>query len=217
MMPNWQFWLNWVAQVAIAVGTIAVVVVALFGDRLRARFAPPKLILTLENDRGVKTPVTLTGSDGNTSETVGRWYHLRVINERREWSPAKQVQVFLLRVEEPDAAGEYKNTWVGEIPMRWAHQELSPLFRTVGYPVLCDLCSVVRDSWIELHPLVVPFALNAKRKGGCNLLVTLQARGVEADSNLVRVKIAWDGKWADDADEMTRHMTILTVNSIVVS
>jgi hypothetical protein len=158
----------------------------------------------------VKTPVVLNAPDGTTRETVGRWYHLRVTNERRGWSPATQVQVFLLRVEEPDAAGEYKITWVGEIPMRWRHQEASPLTRTIGYPADCDLCSVVKEKWIELHPLVVPLALNAKRREACNLVVTLQARGLETDSNLVRVKIAWDGQWADDAEEMARHMTIAT-------
>ncbi len=177
-----QFWLNWVVQAAIAVGTIGAVIVALFGDWLRARFVPPKLVLRLDNDRGVKTPVALTVQDGRIDRTVGRWYHLRVANERRGWSPARQVQVFLLRIEEPDAAGQYKITWVGEIPMRWAHQEVTPVLRTIGYAVLCDLCSVVKENWVELHPLVLPFALNAKRRERCDLIATLQARGLETDS-----------------------------------
>jgi hypothetical protein len=212
LMPSWQFWWNWGAQVAIAVGTIAAVVVALFGDWLRGRLAPPKLVLKLRDGRGEKTPVTLTAPDGSTRETVGRWYHLRVENERR-WSPARQVQVFLLRVEEPDAAGEHKITWVGEIPMIWRHQQVSPWARTIGYPADCDLCSVVKEKWVELHPVLVPFALNAQRREPCNLIVTLQARGLETDSNLVRVKIAWDGAWADDAEEMTRHMTVIEQSS----
>ena len=38
--PTWQFWLNWVAQVAIAFGTLAAVVVALFGRWLRVGSHP---------------------------------------------------------------------------------------------------------------------------------------------------------------------------------
>jgi hypothetical protein len=106
-------------------------------------------------------------------------------------------------------------TWVGEIPMRWAHQEVNPLVRDIGHPFDCDLCSVVKEKWVELHPLVVPHALTARRREACSLIVTLQARGLEADSNLARVKIAWDGRWADGAEEMTRHMSVTTVESSI--
>ena len=67
---------------------------------------------------------------------------------------------------------------------------------------------MVKDKWLELHPLITPFALDARRTAACQLIVTLQARGVEADSKPLRVKIAWDGKWSDDADEMARHMVV---------
>jgi hypothetical protein len=205
--PTWQFWLNWAAQILIAIGTLGAVVVALFGGWLRARIAPPKLIIKLENERGVKAPSILTAPDGTTRESVSRWYHVRTVNERR-WSPATQAQVFLLRLEEPDAAGEYKMTWVGELPLRWRDQEIKPLVRTIGYDADADLCSVVREKWVELHPLIAPIALNARRREPCNLIVSLQARSLEADSNLLRVKIAWDGKWADDAEEMAQHMVV---------
>ena len=207
MTPTSEFWMGWIVQVAIAVGTISAVLVALFGGWLRGRLAPPRLMLKLENADGVKTPVSLKAPDGSTRETMGRWYHVRVSNERR-WSPATQVQVFLLRVEEPDAAGEFKVTWLGEIPIRWRDQEIKPLVRTIGHADDCDLCSVVEEKWLELHPLVIPHALDARRRTSCRLIVTLQARGVEADSNLLRVEIAWDGKWSEDADEMAHHMVV---------
>ena len=207
MVSTWQFWLSLIAQVAIAVGTIAAVIVALFGGWLRARFAPPKLTLRLETNDGVKIPVNLTAPDGNTRQTEGRWYHLRVENERR-WSPATQVQVFLLRIEEPDAAGEDRLTWIGEMPMRWRHQEIHPRVRTIGYPADCDLCSVIKEKWLELNLLITPSEINAKRRDACRLTLTLQARGMESDSNLLRVQIAWDGKWANDDKEMAQHMVV---------
>lgn len=208
MTPIWQFWLDWVVQVATAVGTIAAVVVALFGDWLRTRFAPPKLILKLQNELGIKVdPTILTAPDGSTREAASRWYHVRVENGRR-WSSATQVQVFLLRVEEPDAAREYKLMWFGEIPIRWRYQEINPLIRSIGYPADCDLCSVVKGKWLELHPIITPLELTARRREASHLILTLQARGLEGDSNLLRVRIDWDGQWADDTQEMAAHMVV---------
>ena len=132
---------------------------------------------------------------------------MRVSNERR-WSPCTQVQVFLLRVEEPDAAGVFKVKWLGEIPIRWRNQEIKPLVQTIGRVEDGDLCSVVKEKGFALQPLFNSYALDASRDTACQLIATLQARGVETDSNLLRVKISWDGKWSDDAGEMAHHMVV---------
>lgn len=217
MVESWQFWSNLAAQVAIAIGTIGAVVVALFGNKLRATFAPPRLFLRLLDNRGTETPVILTAPDGSRRETVSRWYHLRVENGRR-WSPATQVQVFLLRIEEPDAAGQYRAIWTGELPIRWRYQEIHPLVRSIGYGADVDLCSVVKEKWFQLHPVIEPIefrdsdaeqvSLRIKRREGFNMALTLQARGLETDSNRIRVLIHWDGAWADDPEVMQRHLVV---------
>jgi hypothetical protein len=171
------------------------------------------LALRLKDGRGSKTPVTITDPEkGTKRETEGRWYHIEVSNKSR-WSPAREVQVFLLRVEEPDAAGQDRITWLGDVPMRWRHQEIRPVALTIGPTTDCDLCSVVQEKWVELWPLIIPHSLNARRREPCKFSVTLQARGIESDSNLLRVQIAWDGEWSDDADEMARHMVVREVDS----
>jgi hypothetical protein len=38
--------------------------------------------------------------------------------------------------------------------------------------------------------------------------LTLQARGVEAESNVLRVQVFWDGEWSDNKDEMRRHFVV---------
>jgi hypothetical protein len=55
MQDGWKFWVD----VVIAIGTLAAVVVALFGEWLRARMFSPKLTLTLASPRGDPTPVTV--------------------------------------------------------------------------------------------------------------------------------------------------------------
>ena len=64
------FWWSWWVQVAIAVVTISAVVVALFGQALRARFFPPRLALALVHPEGELTRF------GNGHQV--RYYHVRV-------------------------------------------------------------------------------------------------------------------------------------------
>ncbi len=209
-----QFWWNWGVQFGIAAGTIGAVVLALFGDWIRSRLAPARLSLAYENaSKGVKTPVTLTSPDGSVRTEEGRYYYLRVHNARR-WVPVTGVQVFLLRLEERDPAGRMQPAWIGEVPMRWRDQEVHPLARTIGAPAECDLCAVIKGKWIELQTLIAPLALERQRRGACHIVLTLQARGVETDSNLLRIEIAWDGLWADDSEDMARHLVVTAVSAI---
>lgn len=205
-LQAWQTLGQWIA----AAGTLAAVVVALFGDRIRKNIFPPLLELSLRNSEGEKTGVTLQAPDGTLRKTEGRWYHGRVVNKRR-WSTANEVQVFLLRLEQKDASGALRTTWVGEIPIRWKHQEASPLTRTVGHPYDCDLCSTVAGKWVDLHPIVIPNNLEFRHLSPCSLVATFQARSIEADSNEFRLAIDWDGKWSDDTEEMKGHMVVRQV------
>lgn len=205
-----QFWLNWWVNIAVAIGTISAVIVALFGQAFRAKFFPPKLALKLIHPEGEKTKQRLTWFDGNQQkerwEDV-RYYHVQVQNYRR-WSPANQTQVFLTKLEEPGPDDDLQVTWRGDIPIGWRHQDVHPTARTIGPAADCDLCSVVKGKWLQLHPLVTPYNLNAQRGEKSILVLTLQARSNEGDSSLVRIQIAWDGEWNDGADEMKRHLTV---------
>lgn len=205
-----EFWWNWWVNLAVAVGTLAAVLVALFGQAFRAKFFPPKLSLTLLNPEGEKTRVHLRWQDGREiKERMEdcRYYHLRVSNARR-WSPANQVQVQLLQVEEPAANGALQITWTGAVPLGWRHQQLYPAARTVGPDADVDLCSVVNDKWLEIHPLVAPFNLEVRRTQACSFVMSLQAHGSESDSPVLRVKVTWDGRWEAGTQEMRRHLVL---------
>jgi hypothetical protein len=203
MQSNFQFWMNWAVQAAAAVATLAAVVVALFGGWLLAHLMPPRLTLSLKDWRGFRAPYGGKGSF---------WYYVRAANKRR-WPVATQVQVFLLSVEERDAAGMPRQTWAGELPIKWRDQEIYPAIRTIGRDGAdCDLCTVVEGNGLELHPLIPRNTLNARRHEKCDLILTLQARAPEADSNRLRVLVAWDGGWADGVEEMTQHMTVRDVS-----
>ena len=218
MTPDTQFWWSWWVAAAAAFGTIATVIVALFGQAFRTKFFPPRLALRLVMPEGEKAKVRLEWYEHDVPGVAqsrwedARYYHLRVSNERR-WSPANNVQVFLMRMEEPGPDGDLQLKWTGEVPMRWRHQEVFPPTRPIGPSADCDLCSVVKDKWLELLPLVAPYNLDIKRREECLVVLSLQARGNEADSPILRVRVSWDGGWEDGAQEMKRHLVVKVLDS----
>jgi len=163
---------------------------------------PPK---TKTRKEGEKTRITRQG-DGAFVDDV-RYYYLQVLNERR-WSPAKDVQVYLSRIEEPGPSGTLQVVWTGNIAIRWRDQEVVPLLRTIGASADCDLCRVERQGGFFLMPLIVPNNLNARRREHFRLVASLQARSTLVDSEVVGVEIAWDGLWEDGDIEMQRHLVI---------
>jgi hypothetical protein len=207
---EWQFWWTWTAHAGTAIGTIATVIVALFGGWLRARLAASRLEIDL-NDRNGLSVRTLLNPDGAAIDTFSRWYHVRVANKRR-WSPATDVRLLLLQLEQHDAAGQYQTTWVGEIPLQWSNPQIMPLTPTIGPAYDCVLCSVLKHPTdphtLSLHPIIQPFNLPTRWQTPTQVALTLQARSLDSDSNMLRVEIAWDGKWADDTGQMAKHLVV---------
>jgi hypothetical protein len=101
--------------------------------------------------------------------------------------------------------------WTGPIPLGWRHQQLFPTSRTIGASADVDLCSVIKEKWLQLHPMIVPFNLVVKYEKECNFVLVVQAQGNEEDSPAIRISIAWDGKWHDGSQEMLNHLSVKTL------
>jgi len=207
--PDQQFWWTWWVRLASAVFTLLAVIVALDGEKLRARWFPPILKLRILRKEGEKAPITRLNQQGVAQHVDdSRYYHLRVWNERR-WSPAEQVQVFLTRLYEPGPGDEPQLAWVGNVPLRWRDQEFVPLLQTVGAAKDCDFCMVLKNGGtLSLMPVILPNSLNARRQGSCRFIVWVQARSNQADSQEIRIEVAWDGLWEDGDTEMQRHLDV---------
>jgi hypothetical protein len=202
--PNQQFWWNWGVACAVAVGTLLTVVTALFGDKLRAYFFPPRLNVRLSRKEGERIELK---DAGGKHAGWSYYYFIHVWNARR-WSPAEQTQVSLVRIEQPGPSGDFHTTWSGDIPIQWRNQSYVPLLRTIGAPAECDFCRVEKTGTLQLLPLLVPNNLKAEWRGGCKFVAHLQARSTYADSPVLRLKVSWDGGWNDGVVEMKRHMEI---------
>jgi hypothetical protein len=207
MCTDSNFWWNWVVNLTVAIGTLAVAFVALFGDWLRHKLSPPKLLLSLKNPLGESTPGTIHNDQGADQQTSGRYYHIKVSNLKR-WSPATNVQVFITQIEIPGPDTELMVSWSGEVPIRWRHHEVFPDARTIGPSVDCDLCSVMMDHGVSIHPIIKPFSLTTTWNQAVTFVISLQARSNESDSAICRIKISWDGEWSDGEKEMASHLVV---------
>lgn len=218
MNNDCQFWLNWWVNLGIAFATFAAVIVALFGDTLKAWLFPTKLKISLRNSKGEKTKIEYDQKDSNigiiTHYSVdARYYHMIVKNQSR-WRISNQTQVFLQKVEQQGTGGRFQIVWEGEVPMEWMHQSIYPSARTIGPELICDLCSVVKGNYLQLLPVITPNSLQTKYSTATVLILILQAKGNEGESPKVRFKIAWDGIWDDGEAEMQRHFVIEEVTSM---
>lgn len=205
MSPEQQFWWNWWVNFGVAIGTLLAVVVALFKEQLQARFLPPRLRLKLLRKEGEKTQ--LKTESGQVVDDV-RYYHLQVWNKRRR-SPADQVKVYLVRIDEPGPSGKLQQVWVGNVPIRWRDQEFLPPFQTVGAAKDCDFFMVrKKEKALTLMPQFAPNNLKVVREGKCRFAAWLQIRSNEVDSAVMSIEVSWDGLWEDGDAEMLKHLEV---------
>jgi len=203
------------ATVAMATFTFIAVVVALFGDALRSLMFRADLKIELRSIFGDKTESKVFSKEYPEGRRIpSRYYHLIVSNKSRV-SKATQTQVYLTRVETPGPDGELLIRWDSEIPLQWSHQEINPLTRTVGPDAWVDLFSIVKEKWLLLHPVIIPFSLQPliRHEAGnsCHLVLSVQARSADGVSKTHRFAIIWDGEWSDGEKEMGGHVIVKEV------
>jgi hypothetical protein len=215
MKPD--FWVdpNWWVGFATAAATFLAVLAALFLDWFRARFFPPRLVVSLVSARGsVPATAFITVTPNQAPfQTLSRWYHLKVENNRR-MSRASEVQVYLLEIGLPNAAGQIVTRSTGAIPFKVRHEGIVRPGRIIGPPVEFDLCSVFREAqqggapFFQLQTVVAPTDITVQHQQQFRMVLTLQARSIEVDSNIVNLDIAWNGQWSDDTDAMANFLVI---------
>jgi hypothetical protein len=141
-----------------------------------------------------------------------RYYHLKVSNPRRKADAVHGVSVTLQRVERKGKDGQYHETWSGDIPMVWRNELPGGEKKVIGTWAESDLCSAIRDKFLTLHVKVMPNDLKWRYEVGhdvpIDIVVTVQARGNEVDSDVARWRIFWDGKWEDGDLEMRKHFHV---------
>ena len=196
---------DWIA-LAGAIGTWALAIAALWGERVKFWFPFLRPKLTIER-LGLGERVQQTPSD-----LYARYYHLRVRNERPRQFPAHEARVLITRVEIPGASGQPKPVFRESVPITWVRQELygTVISRTIGPDETVNLLWVREDGWFQFEPVFPPpnHFPEAIQKGPANFWVTVQVQSIEADSEPYRFRVAWNGKWESGEKEIANNLVV---------
>lgn len=194
-----------VIQGFIALGTVAVAILAIWGDWVRSRrwtFAGPKLEIAL-HEKGVVT----SGRDG-----TGRDFfrHIKIVN-KRQWNTARHVAIMCTAIEKKVVDGTFMSEpWVVPLQLIWSgpFHEQHP---NVRKEETCDL-GIVGERGTEFglrfyHPQF-PLPTASIQKGQA-MRVSLKACADNFTSPQPYViEISWDGKWTDNLEETQKHLVI---------
>jgi hypothetical protein len=145
---------------------------------------------------------------GRVGQIQARYYHVRVGNSRR-FSPAHEVRVVMTLVESPGPDQLPQAVYSATLPLKWRNQEADPRpSRTIGTDDFADLLYVNEEGALYLTPMITPNNFPLRHTVATMLWVTVQALSIEADSEPLRLQIAWDGQWDLGEAEMTKHLKI---------
>ncbi|MBI5291053.1 MAG: hypothetical protein HY872_04145 [Chloroflexi bacterium] len=194
----------------VAIGTIAVAILAIWGDWFRDKFAAPKLVLQLRDTKG-----------NLTSQQDGQgviYYHL-IVQNKRSWAVARGVQVMLEGVWRRAADGSFKaDTLAAELPLTWAFPQFSPLNPSVSDRKICDFgCLAEKDRLFK--PSLYFYPNNFTGFVGANQAVRYSIRVVAENFNsgkAIVVEVSWDGLWSSDMAEMERHLVVKVMDEKLV-
>jgi hypothetical protein len=197
-----------VIEILVAIGTIAVAVLAIWGDWFRDKFAAPKLFLKLRDNKGNLT------SFPNGQRVI--YYHLIVENTRR-WAIAKGVQVILEGVWRRAADGSFKaDTLAAGLPLTWAYPQFNPLNPSINDRKVCDL-GYLAEKEGSFRPSLYIYPNNFTGYVSPNQAIRYIIRVVGENfttGKVIVIEVNWDGQWSNDLAEMERHLVVKVVDNI---
>ena len=191
----------------VAFGTVAVAVLAIWGEWFRSILAPPKLTIL---------PHTLEGDPTISSNGVRlMFYHLRVVNERR-WLPARNCRVLLKSVSRRGPDGLFHPAAMA-VPLQfvWAPAEITPPVITLVNEQILDF-GFVPENTDRFAPSLYSYSNNFQGYVGPSEAVRfhLQIEATNFSSDRYQVfEVAWDGRWSHEPQIVAQHLRIREVKS----
>jgi hypothetical protein len=183
--------------------TLAVVIVALWGEKIRQLWTKPRLNVNLYEPSLTET----------TSGIKGWYYIIRVSNDRPS-SPAKNVRVLLKKVYKKGPDGSWQEqVFSGPTQVMWSFPQFKPLYATVGPDELSTFgCLLENSNSFELQLYWYPNNLKNKIFPNEPTRLLFKAVSDTAESNSLICEIAWDGIWVEGRAEMKNHLVVSGLN-----
>lgn len=202
-----------------ALGTIAVAIMAIWGEWIRTTFVGPKLRISEFNFRGTVTDLNFFGPQQNligTSRAI--YYHLEVRN-LRSWAPAKDCRVMLRELYRKGSDGAFNPVRV-VVPVQyvWTPSEWSPALQTITDTAVFDFGRLTANSGMFEPTLYVTGGdFNGFIRGPGFIRYGLQIVAENAKpSPLQFFEVVWNGQWSENLDEMALNLRIREIESNAV-
>lgn len=187
----------------VAIGTIAVAVLAIWGEWFREKLGMrPKLQLRVRDTKG-----TLTAR-GDGRRVI--YYHL-VVENRRPWALATGVQVMITQIWRQAAGGNFKaEDLAARLPLTWQFPQFNPVSPNIRESKICDLGLIVEgDEQFRPSLYIHPNNFKGYVRADDAVRFGLEVRADNFTSKSPHiVEVSWDGQWTSDLDEMSIHLDI---------
>jgi hypothetical protein len=185
----------------VALGTLLVVVAAIWGDWLRAKLVPSKLALVGHTlDGGLPTKYV------NGAQAM--FFQMKVINQGP--LSAKNCRVMLVGMSKRDPSGNFQPEPLAyPCQLTWSPVEFLPSVMTISPDQLVDL-GYVNENGQAFVPRLYYQPVTFSGLVGPNEAVRYEIQ-IEAEnftSPRYVVEVAWNGRWSFVPDEMRRHLPI---------
>jgi len=191
-----------ILDIFVAIGTVAVAVLAIWGEWFRDKLASPKLSLQLRDTKGHLTSLQ------NGQKII--YYHL-VVNNKRKWAMARGVQVMLTGYWQQAADSTFKPvSLASELPLTWTFPQFSPLTPNISEQKNCDL-GHLSENENQFTPECYFFPTNFTGFVTPNSTIRYSIRVIAENFTYGKpmlIEVSWDGKWSTDMTEMERHLVV---------
>ena len=184
------------AEIGTAVGTVAVAVLAIWGDHIRAWIDPPRLILE-PGSLGIPVPL----ENGITA----RYYLIKVHNRFRA-RPAHEVRPMLTRLEEWHN-GAFSPLFTERLFLTWDRQEVLGPELTIGADAFFSLFYIRSDGLLVFTPSRSLKHFPAEHRSGMYQAI-VEAISEERNSKKYRFTIHWSGEWHEGDTEINNDCRV---------
>ncbi len=194
----------------VAAGTIAVAVIAIWGDWIRSRVAPPKLVIRPHTLRGDPTRFTSAGGAGKGV----MYYHLKIVNAH-PWLAVHNCRVLLKGISRRGPDGHFHQVSMAvPIPFVWAPAESMPQQVTIAKEQVMDF-GCIAEGADHFRPLLQTYLNNfqgyVRKDEAVRYYLEVDATNFTSPSPQV-FQVAWDGQWFLEVEKMAQHLTIQEVD-----
>lgn len=169
--------------------TFIIIIVAIWGERIKQLWKKPKLIISLDSSEGVSN----VRNDGKEAQ----YFILNIENERRS-SPAKNVRVLLINIFQlsPDGNLWQEMDFSKPVHVTWRWPDRVPSYTTIGPREQATFGYVINhEPYFRLQLYWCPNNLNPNFPAGESFRFLFQAVSDIAESNILTIEIKWDEHW----------------------